>query len=63
MNTNRQKHHYESIEQAKWAIGAELKPLNYRTTRTFWAEGKRYIARKTNKKAGYANLTVKLFDE
>ena len=59
MNTNRKKHYYNSVRQAKESLTLELMHLNYRTTRTFWVDNKRYVARKTNKKAGYANLTVK----
>lgn len=49
---------YYSMKEAINCIKAELINLDMQTTRTFWVGDDRYIARKTNRKAGYVNLTI-----
>jgi hypothetical protein len=55
----REPAYYDSVDEAVKAIREELIKYNYCTTRSFWVDGVKYIARKTNKGYGYVNLTMR----
>lgn len=54
----RSKKVYSTVQDALGIINAELKPKPFQTTRSFWVDGVKYIARKTNRTANAIRLSV-----